>query len=354
LKQATITVVAHQITANPTAIFDPYGDITGVPNPPSVVVADYWCTSAQEGCAFDQDGPDLAVPETPSAGVSPTRVRAGGMVTFPLGGVSIQNVGTQTAGPHRYGIYLSTAATVASIPRSSDGTIQENPNGPGVVTRLANFGDLAEVLASASELIAAQGVTIPADIPRLNADGTGTYYLYLYVDDRRRVNELDEENNIVQGGPITIDPAGYTGILGLFSPCSGLTCKKKTGSAFPLAFQLTFDGVTAVDSEDTQPRFKVYAPVGGACRTSFPADGSGFLFLADPTDASSGSSLWQYFTVAGSRPAFTWQYNFQGKDPATGASLPIGCYSFVVEVPSMSQTIGSAGPVTRLSITLTK
>ena len=47
-------------------------------------------------------------------------------------------------------------------------------------------------------------------------------------------------------------------MLGLFTPCSGLTCKKKTGSAFPLAFQLTYDGVTAFDSQSTPPRFTVY------------------------------------------------------------------------------------------------
>jgi hypothetical protein len=360
--QATITVVAYQITANPTVIFHPYDDPddpNDVANPPSITVADYWCTGAvDEVCAFAQDGPDLAVPDPPTAPsdiVNPERVRAGQTVTFPVGGVSIQNVGTQTAGPHRYGIYLSTAVDAASIPRNPDGTIKENPNGPGVVTRLMLSDALTEVLASGSESIGSKTIGIPVDVPLLNPDGTGTYYLYLYVDDRRRVNEINEDNNIVQGGPILVDPAGYR-MLGLFTPCSGLTCKKKTGTAFPLAFQLTFDGVTAVDSQSTPPSFRVYAPVsGGACRTTFPADGSGYLFLADPTDASSGNSLWQYFTVAGTRPAFTWQYNFQGKDPATGASLPTGCYSFALEVPATDQKVGSLlGPVTKLSITLTK
>jgi hypothetical protein len=220
-----------------------------------------------------------------------------------------------------------------------------------------DFGDLGEVLAGGSETIDPRTITIPVDIPLLNPDGTGTYYLYLYVDDRRRVNEINEDNNIVQGGPLTVDPAGYR-MLGLYTPCSGLTCRKKTGSAFPLAFGLTYDGVTAVDSQTTPPLFRVYAPLsGGACRTTFPADGSGYLFLADPTDASSGASLWQYFPVAGTRPAFTWQYNFQGKDPLTGANLPIGCYSFLLEVPAtgQEQKVDSLlGPVTRLSITLTK
>jgi hypothetical protein len=352
--QATITVVAYQITPDPAVKFDPYGDKTGTANPPSVVVADYWCTSAAEGCAFAQDGPDLAVPDPPSANVAPTRVRAGQAVTFPLEMVRVDNRGTQTAGPHRFGIYLSTAASASEteLPRNPDGTIKENPNGPGVVTRLVDFGDLGAVLAGGSEDVGSKVITVPTDIPLLNPDGTGTYYLYLYVDDRRRVNEIDEDNNIVQGGPIAVDPAGYR-MLGLYTPCSGLTCKKKTGSSFPLAFGLAFDGVAAVDSQSTPPVFKVYAPVGTACQTDLA--GSSPLFTADPNDVSSGGSGWQYFTVAGTRPAFTWQYNFQGKNPTTGAILPIGCYSFVLEVPATDQKVGSLlGPVTRLSITLTK
>ena len=58
-------MVAYQITPNPTVPFRPYGDKTGQgANPPSVVVADYWCTSKDQGCAFAQDGPDLAVPDS--------------------------------------------------------------------------------------------------------------------------------------------------------------------------------------------------------------------------------------------------------------------------------------------------
>jgi hypothetical protein len=354
--QATITVVAYQITPNPTVPFRPYGDENGLgANPPSVVVADYWCTSAAEGCAFAQDGPDLAVPDPPSPApnVDPTRVRAGQTVTFPLAAVGVNNQGTQTAGPHRYGIYLSTAtsASESALPRNPDGTIKETPSGPGVVTRLVDSGDLGAVLAGGSESIGNKVITIPTDIPLLNADGTGTYYLYLYVDDRRRVNELDEDNNIVQGGPVTVDPAtDRYKMLGLYSPCSGLTCTKKAGSAFPLSFALSLDGVTAVDSLSTPPFFRVYAPVsGGKCRTTFPTDGSGYRFLAVPDDVASGASGWRYSSL-------TWQYNFQGKDPSTGATLPTGCYVFSLEVPATNQEqkTGKLGPVARLNITLTK
>jgi len=276
-------------------------------------------------------------------------VRAGQTVTFPLAAVRVDNLGTQPAGPHRYGIYLSTAtsASESALPRNPDGTIKENPNGPGVVTRLVDFGDLSEVLAGGSESIGSKVITVPTDTPLLNPDGTGTYYLYLYVDDRRRVNEIDEDNNIVQGGPITVDPAtDRYKMLGLYSPCSGLTCTKKAGSAFPLSFAFSLDGVTPVDSQSTPPRFKVYAPAGKACQTNLT--GTNPLFIADPNDVSSGSSGWRYSSL-------TWQYNFQGKNPTTGATLPTGCYSFALEVPATGQEVGKPlGPVARLSITLTK
>ena len=235
-------------------------------------------------------------PGSSTASVTPTRVTAGQGVTFPLSPVSIENVGTQTAGAHRYGIYLSTAtsASESALPRNADGTIKENPNGPGVITRLVQFGDLAEVPASGSESVGSQVIPIPADIPLLNPDGTGTYYLYLYVDDRRRVNELNEDNNIVQGGPIIVDPAGYR-MLGLFTPCTGLTCKKKAGTSIPLAFQLTMDGVTAVDSQST-PRAFGFTPRSAAVvpnessRRMAPATFSSRIRRTRPRERACGST----------------------------------------------------------------
>jgi len=355
LNQVTITVRAYQITPTDQlgARFDPFGTFTGTANPPSVVVADYGCTGPNQGCVFVQDGPDLVVSAT-TASTDKTVVEAGGSVRFPVGGISVTNAGNRDAGNHNYKIYLSTASTVAQIPRNVDGTFKEN-TGPGVVTIMAVASSPHQLATGGLENIAEQDVTVPANIPRRNADGTGTYYLYLYEDAERRVNELNENNNITMGGPITVRSPGYS-FLGLFTPCSGLTCKKKTGSAFPLAFAFSRDGVTAVDSQSTHPRLKIYDPLaGGACRTTFPSDGSGFRFLSNPDDAAAGASLWQYFFTAGTRPAFTWQYNFQGKDPSTGANLPVGCYAVAVEVPATNQVIGGAlGPVTTLQITLTK
>ena len=197
-------------------------------------------------------------------------------------------------------------------------------------------GDLGAVLADGSESIGTRVITIPTDIPLLNADGTGTYYLYLYVDDRRRVNEIDEDNNIVQGGPITVDPAGVPD-AGSVHPVQRPDLHEEDRKRLPPGLRAhASTGSTAVDSQSTPPRFKVYAPARQRrCQTNLT--GSSPLFVADPNDVSSGSSGWQYSAVAGTRPAFTWQYNFQGKNPPTGATLPIGCYSFALEVPATGQ-----------------
>ena len=356
--ETTITVRAYQITAVPSVIYNPHGDPGpgGEPRPatpPSITVADYWCTSAAEGCPFAQDGPDLAVPDppaNPATNVTPTTVRAGQTVTFPVFPATVPNVGNRPAKEHRVGYYISAATTIATLPRRSDGTIDTSSS---TYTRLLQSVGKPTLDPGFSETVDSQTLTIPPDIPRPN-NGQGTYFVYAYVDDLRRVNELNEDNNIIQGGPITVLSPGYVGIIGLFSPCSGLSCTKSAGSAMPLAFQFTLDGTTAANSQTTKPRFRVYAPgPGGACVTNVPANGSGYLFLADDDNISSGNSLWQYFATAGTRPAFTWQYNFQGKNQATGATLAPGCYSFFLEVPAFGQAVGSAvGPVTRLSITL--
>ena len=268
-------------------------------------------------------------------------------MTFPVTPANVFNIGNQPAKEHRLGYYISAASTIATLPRRSDGTLDTSSS---VYTRLLRTVDLVPLAAGSFETITSQTLTVPADIPRPN-NGQGTYYLYAFDDDLRRVNELNEDNNIIQGGPITVVAAGYTGIIGLFSPCSGLSCAKSAGLAMPLAFQLTFDGTTAANSQATKPRFRVYAPgPGGACVTSVPSNGSGYLFLADDDNVSSGNSLWQYFPTSGTRPAFTWQYNFQGKNPTTGATLALGCYSFFVEIPAFGQTVASGGAVTRLSI----
>jgi hypothetical protein len=356
--QATITIRSLQIAENPTRVWNPHGD--DVPGdmpatPPSVIVADYWCTSAGEGCAFAQDGPDLVVPEPATAGVDPTTVQAGQTVTFPTSSVGVENVGNQPAQEHRIGYYISAADSVGALPRNGDGTIDTS----GPETELLETVDAASLDPGDSEPVNPTVLTIPVDIPRPNTDGTGTYFLYAYVDDLRVVSEINEDDNFIQGGPITVTAPGYSGILGLFSPCSGLTCERNAGPALPFAFQLTFDGVTPVDSETTPPRLVIFEPVdgaGSACQTNTNVAP---LFIAEPDDVASGSSGWQYFDAsclpAGtcSRDAFTHQYNWQTKDPDTGAKLPPGCYTVVIEVPATDQAIDSLlGPVEFVEVTL--
>ena len=142
----------------------------------------------------------------------------------------------------------------------------------------------------------------------------------MYVDDLRRVNELNEDNNIIQGGPLTVQGAGlYRHHRALSHRAADCPVRRATGSAMPLAFQFTFDGTTPANSQATKPRFRVYAPgAGGACVTNVPANGSGNLFLADNDNVSSGNSLWQYFPTAGSRPAFTWHTTSRGRTPRPG------------------------------------
>ena len=58
--------------------------------------------------------------------------------------------------------------------------------------------------ATGTQDVLPASLTIPADTP------LGTYYLYAYVDSERVISELDEDNNIVRGGPITVNRATPT------------------------------------------------------------------------------------------------------------------------------------------------
>ena len=375
--QVTFTVRAYQITGNPSPVWNPHGPVNGIPNVPatvpSVTVADYWCTGEDpaDDCAFAQDGPELMVPsESEIVGVDPTTVQAGQTVTFPLSTVNVTNVGSQPAQEHRIGYYISAAVSVSDLPRNN-GTIPDTI--PGTIDTSGPDTELLLTVDAASlepvdpevpeagpfETVGSKDLTIPVDIPRPNSDGTGTYYLYAYVDDERVVSEINEDDNFIQGGPITVQAPGLSGILGLFTPCDGLTCERKAGPALPFAFQLTFDGVTPVDSESTPPRLLIFAPdLEGECDDP-TVDGE--LFRAEPDDVASGSSGWQYFDASCapegpnvcSRDAFTHQYNWQTKYPGSSDDLLPGCYTVVIEVPDQNQVLGSLlGPVEFVELTL--
>ena len=154
-------------------------------------MADSSCTEPTSNCVFITDGPDLAVASS-TAGVSDTTVSRGSPVTFPLETVVVTNAGNrEPTADYEIGFYLSTASTPAELPRNADGTIRQTDG--ATYTKL-----LAAVLATGTQDVEPQPLTIPDITP------VGTYYLYAYVDSQRVISELDEDNNIVQGGSITV------------------------------------------------------------------------------------------------------------------------------------------------------
>ena len=184
-----------------------------------------------------------------------------------------------------------------------------------------------------------QGVQIPGSIPRLNADGTGTYYLYLYLDDQRVVSELNEDNNIVQGGPVIVRAPSF-GFLGLQTPCSGMTCDK-TGT-MPLAWQFT-NGSLAVDTASDAPAPEVLerVPCVAARRhPGYPNTAPAASSAPNAADITSGNSGWQYFPNPGmSRPQYLVAVQLR-RD-----RLPRGsCYTMWVEIPSTGQVVGADRP----------
>ena len=248
--EVTVTLRAYQVTQNPSVPYDPHGDITGTATPPSVTVADYWCTSADQGCSFAQSGPDLAVPDPPAAlpNVNPTTVPAGQTVTFPLASATIQNKGTETADGHRVGYYISAASTIAAIPRRADGTID---TASSTYTRMLDSVNMPALAAGQNEAVNPGSLTIPVDIPRPNLGGTGTYFLYAYVDDLRHVNELDEDDNVIQGGPITVQAPASALALGPATLWIGLTNSDDQGTQFDLRTELRV-GTTLVATGETR------------------------------------------------------------------------------------------------------
>jgi len=339
----TVTLRAYQISPSPTRIFDP--DVA----PPAVGAAESACKS--DSC-LAVTGPDLAVPDppaNPATNVSPTDVPSGSAVTFPTSTVTVTNLGKDCADgepcglaqAHRWGIYLSTATTAAGLPRYAPGDtcpysdltqcvpgmIKENlTDFTSPITKLLATGSLSGVPVGGTETVPPQSVQIPFDIPLRNADGTGTYYAYLYMDDQRVVSELNEDNNIVMGGPIKVRPAAYD-LAGLFSPCGpGLTCVRNGTGAVPLAWQFTQGGV-AVDTQALRPTLTFYYSDANWQQGSQVGTAASPCASGGTCDLSTGSSGFQYCNAAGtfslcsSRPLLTWQYNWQRTNPSTGASL---------------------------------
>ncbi len=301
--------------------------------PAALTVSDYWC---DENCQRYQKGPDLVVVTNPTA--APTTVRAGEPVQFPAGTVTVQNAGTLPAGPRRYGLYLSADRTLDLLPSGLVDAARD--------TLLGTVGLTDPLAAAGADSVPPQSVTIPA------GTAPGTYYLILYADDRREVSELDETNNITDGVravEITVVAQAAFGFSGLFSPCSGSTCTRQGGGAVPLAWQFT-NGTNPVDTLNTPPRLLFY-------RSDAAWNEGPLVAMANPGEVSTGNSDFQYcnaaqtFSLCQSRPAFTWQYNWERRDPATGATLN-GNFLMWIEVPAVGQTRSAGTAIGPIRISL--
>jgi CARDB. len=105
--------------------------------------------------------------------------------------VGVANAGTLNAGPRRYGYYLSSDATLDLL---STGLVDTSKD----VFLGSVDGPSSPLLPGASDTIGATSVTIPL------TTAPGTWYLFQYADDLRKVSELNENNNIVLASVITI------------------------------------------------------------------------------------------------------------------------------------------------------
>ena len=153
-------------------------------NPASLTVSSYWC---DQNCAPVAKGPDLVVGAAPV--VTPAVVAAGLPVN--VDAWSVANVGTVSAGPRRYGYYLSRTTALDLLPTGLVDTSKD-------VFLGSVEGTIVPLLPGTSETLAPTAVTIPL------TTAPGTWYLLLYADDLRTVNELSENNNIVLAASITI------------------------------------------------------------------------------------------------------------------------------------------------------
>ena len=160
------------------------------------------------------------------------------------------------------------------MPGQISGTVKENTDPAlGPVTVLLKTGEHDKLACvptasdnptcnGATESAAVGSVTIPASIPRTNADGTGTYYLHFYDDRGRVVNELDETNNDWSDGPITVD-ARALGSLACRRPAPDDVQQDRRRL---LAWRFAIGTVCLLTACLRRPRVKFYggcpAPVG--------------------------------------------------------------------------------------------
>jgi HYR domain len=168
-----------------TTPFDP------VANPAALTVSDYWC---DQNCTPVLKGPDLVISGPPV--VAPANVFAGHQLQ--IGGSVVPNTGTLPAGPRRYGYYLSQSTTLALDPATGlvDPAHAVLLGSVSFTSPLLPFSD--PTTPGTTDVVPQATVTIPS------ATAAGTWYLFIYADDLRKVSELDETNNITPAATIVV------------------------------------------------------------------------------------------------------------------------------------------------------
>jgi hypothetical protein len=174
-------------------ITNPYNPVT---NPAAVAVSDYWCDT---NCTPVLKGPDLAVGG--GLAVAPANVVSGHQLQ--IGSYVVPNNGTLPAGPRRYGYYLSPTATLTLDPTTGlvDPAHAALIASVSFTNPLLPFND--PTTPGTPDVLPQETATIPLGI------APGTWYLFLYADDLRKVSELNETNNITPPTAImvTVDTA---------------------------------------------------------------------------------------------------------------------------------------------------
>ncbi len=168
-----VTLTAFQIAQNPALVYD------AVLSPPSIAV--HAQSLNYVNGQLVQPPPSFFGSDLVFASAAPApslaTVQAGTEVTFPSTSWTLKNTGNTAAvpvqGQLRYGIYLSTDATITS----SD--------------LLLGYGTTSPLEPGEERTLSPVTVTIPSSTPG------GQYYIGLFIDDPLAVSELSEANNTV-------------------------------------------------------------------------------------------------------------------------------------------------------------
>ena len=290
-------------------------------NPASLTVSSYWC---DQNCAPVAKGPDLAVGAAPV--VTPTVVAAGLPVN--VDAWSVANGGTVSAGPRRYGYYLSKTTALDLLPTGLVDTSKD-------VFLGSVEGTIVPLLPGTSETLAPTAVTIPL------TTAPGTWYLLLYADDLRTVNELSENNNILLAASITITADTTPPVIDAHAAVTA----EATG---PNGATVTYINPTALDGVDG-PVAVSCAPVSGTlfhlgsttvtCQASDKAGNQATSTFAvtvvdttAPVVASHPDVITEAIGPAGATAAYTNPVATDAVDgtdpvsclPASGSLFPVG------------------------------